>query len=252
MGIRRWYSFVDTQIRVSRELSHLITDSRHSLGEITRDFRLPAEKFRVIYCGVDLEVFGEAPGSAREKNRILVINSGDTPLKGLKFLLEAVAELRKERPVDLTIVGAPMKDGYTEGVIEGLKLGGCVTYTGKIETSELVRHYSTATMLVVPSIYEGFGLPAAEAMACGAPVISTTAGALPEVVGDAGILVPPGDTGAIVQAVKALLDDENRRRQLGELGKARVARLFNWDNAAKGTAEVYRDAIEKQAHIKVG
>jgi glycosyltransferase involved in cell wall biosynthesis len=89
-------------------------------------------------------------------------------------------------------------------------------------------------------------------MACGAPVISTTAGALPEVVGDAGILVPPGDTGAIVQAVKALLDDESRRRQLGELGKERVARLFNWDNAAKETAEVYRDAIEKQAHVKVG
>jgi glycosyltransferase involved in cell wall biosynthesis len=89
-------------------------------------------------------------------------------------------------------------------------------------------------------------------MACGTPVISTTAGALPEVVGDAGILVPPGDTRAIVGAMKALLDDENRRRQLGAQGKARVARLFNWDNAAKETADVYRDAIEKQAHVKVG
>jgi len=181
-----------------------------------------------------------------------VINSGDTPLKGLKFLLEAIAELKKERPVELTIVGAPMKDGYTEGLLEELKLYDCVTYTGKIETSELVQHYSTATMLVVPSIYEGFGLPAAEAMACGAPVISTTAGALPEVVGEAGILVPPGDTRAIVQAMKGLFDDENRRRQLGALGKERVARLFNWDNAAKETAEVYRDAIEKQAYMKVG
>ena len=252
LGIRRWYSFVNTQIRVSRELSHLITDSRHSLGEITHDFHLPADKFKVIYCGVDNEIFREIPGVVREKHRILVINSGDTPLKGLKFLLEAIAELRKERPVELTIVGAPMKEGYTEGVLEELKLGDCVTYTGKIETSELVKHYSTATMLVVPSIYEGFGLPAAEAMSCGAPVISTTAGALPEVVGEAGILVPPGDTRAIVQAMKSLLDDESRRRQLGEMGKERVARLFNWDNAAKETAEVYRDAVAKQAHIKVG
>jgi len=252
LGIRRWYSFVDTQIRVSHELSHLITDSRHSLGEIMHDFHLPADKFKVIYCGVDNEIFRETPGSARERHRILVINSGDTPLKGLKFLLEAIAELRKETPVELTIVGAPMKDGYTEGVLEKLNLGDCVTYTGKIETAELVRHYSTAAMLVVPSIYEGFGLPAAEAMACGTPVISTTAGALPEVVGDAGILVPPGDTRAIVQAVKSLLDDESRRRQLGEMGKERVARLFNWDNAAKETAEVYRDAVAKQAHIKVG
>ncbi len=252
LGIRRWYSFVNTQIRVSRELSHLITDSRHSLGEITRDFHLPADKFRIIYCGVDGDVFRQTPGTVRAKHKILVINSGDTPLKGLRYLLEAMDGLRKERPVELTIVGAPMKDGYTEGLIEELKLHDCVTYTGKIETSELVRHYSTATMLVVPSIYEGFGLPAAEAMACGTPVISTTAGALPEVVGDAGILVPPGDTRAIVEAMKALLDDENRRRQLGELGKARVAGLFNWDNAAKETADVYRDAIEKQAHVKVG
>jgi glycosyltransferase involved in cell wall biosynthesis len=251
LGIRRWYSFVDTQIRVSRELSHLITDSQHSLGEITHDFHLPADKFRVIYCGVDNGIFSETPGAVREKNRILVINSGDTPLKGLKFLLEAVAELRKERPVELVIVGTPMKDGYTEGVIEELKVGDCVSYTGKIETAELVSHYSRATMLVVPSIYEGFGLPAAEAMACGTPVISTTAGALPEVVGDAGILIPPGDTRAMMHAMQTLLNDENRRRQLGALGKERVVRLFNWDNAAKETAEVYRAAIEKQAHIKV-
>ena len=252
LGIRRWYSFVDTQIRVSRELTHIITDSQHSLGEITHDFHLPADKFKIIYCGVDNEVFRETPGAVRAPHRILVINSGDTPLKGLKFLLEAIAELKKERPVQLVIVGAPMKDGYTQGLIEELKIGDCVTYAGKIETSDLVNHYSTAAMLVVPSIYEGFGLPAAEAMACGTPVISTTAGALPEVVGDAGILVPPGDVRAIVEAIRALLDDESRRRQLGALGKARVARLFNWDNAAKETADVYRDAVEKQAHVKVG
>lgn len=252
LGIRRWYSFVETQIRVSRELSHLITDSRHSLGEITHDFGLPADKFRVIYCGVDTDMFREVPGVVRAENRILVINSGDTPLKGLKYLLEAIAELKKERTVELVIVGSPMKDGYTEGVIEGLKLRDCVTYTGKIETTALVRHYSGASMLVVPSIYEGFGLPAAEAMACGTPVISTTAGALPEVVGDAGILVPPGDTGALVQAIGALLDNMTRRKELGELGRERVARLFNWDNAARETAEVYREAIETQAQIKVG
>jgi len=109
-------------------------------------------------------------------------------------------------------------------------------------------------MLVVPSIYEGFGLPAAEAMACGTPVISTTAGALPEVVGDAGILVPPGDTGALVASIKALLDDEARRKELGAMGVERVKRLFNWDNAAGQTADYYREAIESQVKnkIKVG
>lgn len=107
-------------------------------------------------------------------------------------------------------------------------------------------------MLVVPSIYEGFGLPAAEAMSCGAPVISTTAGALPEVVGDAGILVPPRDPGAIADAMRALLDDENKRREMGIRGKERVQRLFNWDNTARQTADYYREAIEYQKLVRAG
>jgi glycosyltransferase involved in cell wall biosynthesis len=252
LGIKRWYAFVETQIKVAARLDHFITDSKHSLQEIMEGFDLPAEKFRIIYCGVDRDIFRQEPGSARVDNRILVINSGDTPLKGLKYLMEAVAELRKTRKIELVIVGEPMHNGYTQGLIKGLGLGDCTRYTGKIDTDELVRHYSTTTMLVVPSIYEGFGLPAAEAMACGTPVISTTAGALPEVVGDAGILVPPGDTGAIVEAVGALFDDENKRRQFSAMGRERVARMFNWDNAARETAEVYAEAVGKQARIKVG
>jgi len=251
-GIRRWYSFADTQIKVAHRLSHFITDSEHSLQEIMSSFSLPRERFRIIYCGVDTDVFREQPDSERPGNRILVINSGDTPLKGLKFLLEAVAELRKTRAVELTIVGEPLVKGYTEGLIEALCLGDCTQYTGKIDTDKLVGHYSSATMLVVPSIYEGFGLPAAEAMACGTPVISTTAGALPEVVGDAGILVPPGDTGALVKSIESLLDDEAKRKELGARGMERVKRLFNWDNAARQTADYYREAIESQVTIKVG
>jgi glycosyltransferase involved in cell wall biosynthesis len=251
-GIKRWYSFADTQIKVARHLSHFITDSEHSLQEIMSSFGLPRERFKIIYCGVDTDVFREQPGLKRYDNRILVINSGDTPLKGLKFLLEAVAELRKTRSIELTIVGEPLVNGYTEGLIEALCLGECTHYTGKIDINSLVKHYATATMLVVPSIYEGFGLPAAEAMACGTPVISTTAGALPEVVGDAGILVPPGDTGALVKSIAALLDDETRRKEMGEMGIARVRRLFNWDRAAEQTADYYREAIESQVKIKVG
>jgi len=251
-GIKRWYSFADTQIKVARHLSHFITDSEHSLQEITSSFGLPRERFKIIYCGVDTEVFKEQPGLKRSDNRILVINSGDTPLKGLKFLLEAVAELRKTRPIELTIVGEPLVKGYTEGLIEALCLGDCAKYTGKIDINDLVRHYATATMLVVPSIYEGFGLPAAEAMACGTPVISTTAGALPEVVGDAGILVPPGDTGALVKSIASLLDDGARRREMGTMGIARVRKLFNWDRTAEQTADYYREAIDNQVKIKVG
>jgi glycosyltransferase involved in cell wall biosynthesis len=252
LGIKRWYAFVDTQIKVAGRLSHFITDSEHSLKEITDGFGLTPDKFKIIYCGVDRDVFCAQPGAVRAANRIVTVNSGDTPLKGLKYLLEAVAEIRKTRAIELIIVGTPMHKGFTEGVIDQLGLSGCVRYTGKIETDELVRHYSEATMLVVPSQYEGFGLPAAEAMSCGTPVISTTAGALPEVIGDAGILIPPGDTGAIIQAVTGLLDNENKRREMCVSGKERVGRLFNWDNTARQTADYYREAIEAQVHVKTG
>ncbi len=245
-GIRRWYYFTHMQHRVASELSHFITGSHNSYREIIEAFKLPRESLRVIYDGVDNSVFTRPPGVRSLENRLLTVNSGDTPLKGLKFLLEAVAHLRKERDIQLVIVGKPMKNGYTEGLIERLDIGDCVSYTGQVDTPELVRQYSLATMLVVPSVYEGFGLPAAEAMACGTPVVSTTAGALPEVVGDTGILVPPADTKSLIAAIKILLDNPDKRKHMAEIGHNRATQMFNWQNTAKHTTDVYQEAIEDQ------
>ncbi len=242
-GIQRWYSFVNMQIKVAQKLSHFITGSENSRQEIVETFHIPASNIRVIYDGVDTAIFTPDKTVQRVEERILTVNSGDIPLKGLKYLLEAVAAIKAQRKIELVIVGKPMKNGYTEGLIKSLGIGDCVTYTGKIPTRELVRQYSLATMVVVPSVYEGFGLPAAEAMACGAPVVSTTAGALPEIVGDAGVLVPPANTEALVRAIVALLDAPNKRRQLGEAGRKRVQQMFNWHNTARQTSEVYEEAI---------
>jgi len=252
MGIRRWYAFVKMQLKVAQKLTHMITGSQNSYLEIIDAFGLPKDSLRVVYDGVDGSVFTRPPGVKSLENRLLVVNSGDIPLKGLKFLLEAIAVLRRERPIELVIVGKPMKNGYTQGLIDSLGIGDCVTYCGQIDTSELVRQYATATMAVVPSVYEGFGLPAAEAMSCGVPVISTTAGALPEVVGDAGILVPPADTEALVEAISGLLHNRDRRRHLGQMGRRRVEQMFNWRNTAKRTAEVYEEAIECRKKITTG
>lgn len=242
-GIQRWYSFVNMQIKVAQKLSHFITGSENSRREIVETFHIPESNIKVVYDGVDTAIFTPDNTVQRAQNRILTVNSGDIPLKGLKYLLEAVAAIKAQRKIELVIVGKPMKNGYTEGLIESLGIGDCVTYTGKIPTQELVRQYSLASIVVVPSVYEGFGLPAAEAMACGAPVISTTAGALPEIVGDAGVLVPPANTEALVRAIVALLDAPDRRRQLGEAGRQRVQEMFNWHNTARQTVEVYEEAI---------
>lgn len=246
MGISRWYYFCNMQHRVARELSHFITGSENSYREILDVFKLPKDSLRMIYDGVDNSIFNRPPGMQSQENRLLTVNSGDTPLKGLKFLLEAVAELRKERNIQLVIVGKPLQNGYTEGLLESLGISDCVTYTGQIDTSELVRQYSLATMLVVPSVYEGFGLPAAEAMSCGTPVVSTNAGALPEVVGDAGMLVPPANTRALIEAITALLDNPAKRKHLAGMGHKRVTQMFNWQNTAKHTADFYKEAIYDQ------
>jgi len=107
----------------------------------------------------------------------------------LRYLLEAIASIKKERSIKLTVVGKPKKNGVIEGLVRKLGIKRCVRFTGRIEYEEFASYYAKATMAVIPSLYEGFGMPAGEAMACGVPVISTVGGALPEVVGE---MIPTG------------------------------------------------------------
>lgn len=242
MGIRRWYSFLDMQGKVARRLSHIITVSESARTEIANAFQISRDKLHVVYNGIDTEFFTPLDGVNRSANRLLVVNSGDIPLKGLHHLLEAVASLRLQRDIELVVLGSPRKNSPTERLINKLGIDDCVKFTGPTESTALVRQYALATVVVVPSIYEGFGLPAAEAMACGAPVIATTGGALPEVVGDAGILVPPADPQALAEAISGLLNNPEELRRFGELGRKRILRMFSWQDAARHTVEVYREA----------
>ena len=249
MKARRWYAFLAMQKRVSKRLSHIITVSDCSRVDIGREFRIPAERFRVVPNGINVDCFYPLNGIQRADDQILATNSADTPLKGLRYLLEAVAEIRRVRKIRLVVVGQPKKDGVIERLVAELSLGDTVHFTGRITHEAFARHYAEATMAVIPSLYEGFGMPAGEAMACGVPVISTSGGALPEVVGDAGILVPPADASALREAILALLDDPERRRQLGEAGLARVRNSLTWRHAAQKTVEVYREAMD--AHCRL-
>ena len=148
-------------------------------------------------------------------------NSADTPLKGLFYLFQAVAELAKIQDIHVTVVGEPKKDGDIAKLVRELSIGDRIKFTGRIDGQEFVRQYARATMAVIPSVYEGFGLPVGEAMACAVPVISTTGGALPEVVGDAGVLVPPADSAALAGAMQELLGNPDRARDLGQAGYRR-------------------------------
>jgi glycosyltransferase involved in cell wall biosynthesis len=235
---------------VSRTLSKIITVSRSARDDISREFSIPRRRFRIIPNGIDTRRFQPLPEVKREKNRIMATNSADMPLKGLAYLLRAVADLSRQRPVKLVVVGRPKRNGDVEGLVRQLGIGKRVTFTGRIDTCELVKQYARAAVAVVPSVYEGFGLPAGEAMACGVPVISTTGGALPEVVGDAGLLVPPADPTSLGRAIIEVLDHPDRAAALGEAGYRRVRRLFTWQHAAKMTLATYRESIGDYARIR--
>ena len=245
----RWYSFVGMQKRVSRTLPRIIAVSKSAKKDIARDFNIPANKFSIVPNGINTDLFYPIDDIGREKNRIIVTNSADTPLKGLFFLFQAVAELNKFQDVSVTVVGEPKKDGDLVKLIRRLGIGHCIHFTGRISNGEFVRQYARATAAVVPSVYEGFGLPVGEAMACGVPVISTTGGALPEVVGDAGILVKPADSRALAGAIRDLLNNPLRAKELGMAGYRRVHKHFTWKKAAEKTVSAYREVIDGHRRI---
>jgi glycosyltransferase involved in cell wall biosynthesis len=239
----RWYSFIGMQKRVSRMLDHIITVSKTAGNDISRDFNIPPDRFRIIPNGVRTDLFYPIPEIAREKNRLIVTNSADMPLKGLYYLLRAVSKVAQTHPIQLTVVGTPQKNGYSQELIQKLGIGNRITFTGRIADEQFVREYAKATAAVVPSVYEGFGLPVGEAMACAVPVISTTGGALPEVVGDAGLLVPPADHRALANAILTILEQPQLAQKLGRAGYQRVHQHFTWLKAAQKTIAVYREAI---------
>jgi glycosyltransferase involved in cell wall biosynthesis len=241
--VYRWYSFINMQLKVAQNFSHIITVSEFTKKDIAKEFSLDENKFRVVHNGINNEFFYPKQNGPRPANSLIVTNSADTPLKGLNFLLEAVAEIQKKQPIKLTVIGQPKKDGIIENLVAKLGVSDIVHFTGRIANEEFADYYAKSTIAVVPSLYEGFGIPAAEAMACGVPLISTSGGALPEVVGDAGMIVPPADAKALAKAITHLLNVPEERNKYAQAGLARVNSVFSWKKAADEVVDVYREAI---------
>lgn len=239
----RWYSFIGMQKRVSRRLPRIITVSEFSKQDIAREYAIPASRFSVVPNGISTELFYPMPQIPREPGRLIVTNSADMPLKGLYHLLQALHKVSRTHPVRLTVIGKAKENGGIEKLIRKLEISHLIDFTGRISHEQFVREYARASIAVVPSLYEGFGLPVGEAMATATPVISTTGGALPEVAGDAALLVPPGNAQALADAIRTLLDNPAKREQLGAAGYARVHQHFTWKKAAEKTVETYREVI---------
>ncbi|MFD5753016.1 glycosyltransferase family 4 protein [Streptomyces sp. NPDC127033] len=249
-SVRRWYGFTRMQKRVARRLPSVLTVSGSSRQEITEHLGVPADRIEVVHIGADTELFSPDPAVREIPGRIVTTSSADVPLKGLVHLVEALAKLRTEHPgAHLVVVGRRAEDGPVAQAIERYGLEGAVEFVKGISDTELVALVRGAQIACVPSLYEGFSLPAAEAMATGTPLVATTGGAIPEVAGADGescLAVPPGDAGALAAALGRLLDDAELRARLGAAGRERVLARFTWARAAQGTAELYREAIARQ------
>jgi glycosyltransferase involved in cell wall biosynthesis len=244
-ALRRWYGFTRMQGRVVRRLPAVCTVSATSEEETLRAFRVEPSRLSVIGVGVDDEVF-RPPSVARVKDRIVTVTSADVPLKGLDDLLHAVAKLRTERDVELVVVGTPKPDGPADRAVGRLGLKDAVRFVSGLSEVDLAALLGSAGVAVVPSRFEGFSLPAVEAMACGTPLVATTAGALPEVVGPDGhaaLHVPPSDPEALAAAIGRLLDDPALRETLGANGRERVLANYTWRRTALSTVDWYRRAI---------
>ena len=242
---RRWFGFLRMQMRVVKRLPAVLTVSHNSRIDINAQMGVDLERLTVVPVGVEHNVFRPYDDVVKKKGRLMVTSSSDVPMKGLVPLLEAVAKLRTEREIDLLVIGQPQAGGRVARTIERLGLGDIVTTISGVSDEELARLYGEAEVAIVPSLYEGFSLPAIEAMGCAVPVVATTGGALPEVVGtsgETGLLVEPNDPDALVEAIRSLLDDPALASRLGEAGRERVMERFTWEVTARGTAACY-DAI---------
>ena len=242
---RRWYSFVRMQARVARRVGPVMTGSQSSRDDILRDFKVPPANVRVVPLGVDTRLFHprQAP---RVPGSIIAVASADSPVKGIPTLLRAFAKLATERDTSLTVVGKPAPGGPTEKLIGELSLGDRVRFVTGISDADLAEMAARTELAVVPSLYEGFSLPAVEHMASGTPLVASKTGALPEVVGDGAMLVTPGDAEELAAALRRLQDSPAERERLSAAALERVRQRFAWSAVAKATVAEYRRAIAAQ------
>jgi glycosyltransferase involved in cell wall biosynthesis len=241
--LSRWYAFTRMQTRVARRLERIVTVSESSRHDIVKDHGVDARRLQVVPVGVDPDLFRPIPGIERVAGRLVTTASADVTMKGLRYLLEAVAKLRTERDVSLVVIGRPKEGGRSAETIERLGLTDVVSFVTGVSDQRIYELYSEAELAIVPSLYEGFSLPAIEAMSCGVPLVSTTGGALPEVVGadgDTALLVAPGDSEALAAKIRMALDDPALRAAVGARGRERVIDNWSWRHTAERTLEQYR------------
>lgn len=250
--VRRWYGFLDMQMRVAKQIPDLLTVSSSSATDIADDFGVAPEQLQVVPLGVDTDLF--APRGERVPGRVVAVASADKPLKGIAHLLQALTRLRQTHAIELHLVAKLEPNGPTEKLIAELGLSDIVTVRSGLTDLELAELLASAEIASIPSLYEGFSLPAVEAMASGTPLVASRTGALPEVVGTDGTcaaLTEPGDAVELGQVIGRLLDAPHTRARMQAAARARAVSVFSWESVAAQTVQVYEQSIARHGAAPV-
>ena len=251
-AISRWYSFVNMQGKVASKMPRVVVVSENSIADIHTDMKVSLDRMKLVPVGVDPDLFTPLPHISRKPGHLITTASADVALKGLSYLLEALAKIRTERDVHLTIIGRP-REGANADLIRKLGLTDCITHVSGVSDERIVELYAESELAVVPSLYEGFSLPAIEAMSTGICLVATTGGALPEVTGvdnDTVLSCPAGDAEALATSIRRGLNDAELRNRIGAAGRTRVVERWSWKHCAQLTVDQYREVLSMPHNVE--
>ena len=240
----RWFSFLKMQKKVAKQIKVVVTPSLNSKQDIHHDFKVPMQNIQVIPNGIDFNIFCPLPNIVPRANGVITTASADVPLKGLDFSLHAIARLKSEYPdINLTVIGSPRAEGHTERLIKKFKLEEQVSFKTNLTKEEITHEYANSSVAVVSSLYEGFGFPVGEAMACATPLVATNVASIPEITGSFAQLIPAEDAEAIYLGIKNIFQSPQKYKIQAELGREHIIENFNWTKIGHAYEELLYKTI---------
>ena len=242
----RWFSFLNMQKKVAPHLNVISTPSINSKNDIVKDFNVSKEKIAVIPNGIDHIKFSPKNNINRNPGQLITTASADVPLKGLDFTLNAIHSLKKDFPkIRLVVIGAPRPGGHTERLIQKLNLEANIVYKTNLTKEEIAIEYAHSNIAIVSSLYEGFGFPVGEAMACSIPLIATNVASIPEITSNFAELIPEKDPQSIEQAIRKIFLNPSKYQIRADEGRMHIIENFDWQKIAKQYESLIYQTMKK-------
>ena len=242
----RWYSFLKMQKKVAPKINRIVSPSQSSKDGIIKEFKCNEENITVINNGLDTDEFRPISKYIRNPYRLITTASADVPLKGLDYSLKALKDLKSDFPeMHLIVIGSIKENGHTQRLINELDIKDSVFFKSNITKAKITELYSTSSIAIVSSLYEGFGYPVIEAMSCEVPLIATNISSIPELVDDYATLVDPKSYKMISDSVKEIMIDYKKYKEIAINGRQHVIDRFNWAKITKQYENIILKTIEK-------